>query len=154
VAAGLAPNYYLEPAAAAQPLQFGDTVGILAGSADPEGEVAMHAVAGAADLVGQGFGRGGQRVGVGHLEDGGDAAENGGARAGLQVFLVLGAGLAEVDLGVDDAGRRPVQSMISEAFGGVVEKSPRAAILPLRKAMSRRPTPSWLTTVPPFRMRS
>ena len=44
-------------------------------------------------------------LGVGHLEDAGDAAQHRGAAAGFEVFLVLGAGLAEMDLGVDDAGQ-------------------------------------------------
>ena len=48
---------------------------------------------------------GGQRVGVGHLEDGGHAPHHGGARAGLEIFLVLEPGLTEVHLGVDDAGQ-------------------------------------------------
>ena len=65
----------------------------------------MHAAAAAGDLVGQRLGGDGQRAGVGHLEDGGDAAHHGRARAGLEVFLVLGAGLAEMDLRVDHAGQ-------------------------------------------------
>ncbi len=60
---------------------------------------------GAADLVGKRLGRDGQRLGIGHFEDGGDAAHDRGAAAGFEVFLVLGAGLAEMHLGVDDAGQ-------------------------------------------------
>ena len=56
-------------------------------------------------LVGKRLGAGRQRVGVGHLEDGGDAAEHGGARAALEIFLVLQARLAEMHLAVDDAGQ-------------------------------------------------
>ena len=43
--------------------------------------------------------------GVGHLEHAGDAAQDGGAAAGLQIFLVLVAGLAEMHLAVDGAGQ-------------------------------------------------
>ena len=47
------------------------------------------------------------RVGVGvrHLEKGRDPAHGGAGRAGRQVFLVLKAGLAEMDLGIDHAGQ-------------------------------------------------
>ncbi len=61
--------------------------------------------AGAGELVGKRIGGNRQRVGVGHLEDGGDPAHDGGARTGLEVFLVFGAGLAEMHLRVDDAGQ-------------------------------------------------
>ena len=83
----------------------GKFVDILARAADVEGEIAEHAVGGAADLVGERFGRDGGGLGVRHLEDGGDAARDRGAAAGLEVFLVLGARLAEMHLAVDDAGQ-------------------------------------------------
>ena len=57
------------------------------------------------ELVGQRLGAGRGRIGVGHLEHGGHPAEHGRARAGLQIFLVFQAGLAEMHLGVDDAGQ-------------------------------------------------
>src|SRR3989442_5715114 len=41
---------------------------------------------------------------VRHLEDHGDAAARGGRRATRPVFLVLVAGGAEVDVGIDDSG--------------------------------------------------
>ena len=56
-------------------------------------------------LVGETFGGGRQRVGVGHLEDGGHSTHDGGAGAGLEIFLVGGAGFTEVYLTVDDAGQ-------------------------------------------------
>ena len=45
------------------------------------------------------------RRGVGHVEDRRDPAQRGGASAGFEVFLVLIAGLAEVNLAVDNAGQ-------------------------------------------------
>ena len=44
------------------------------------------------------------RRGVGHAHDGGEAARGGGVRAGGDGFLVRLAGLAEVDVDVDEAG--------------------------------------------------
>ena len=88
------------------------------GAADEEGEVAVHAAGGAGDLVGKRLGGDGQRIGVGHLEDGGDAAHDRGARAGLEVLLVLGAGLAEMDLGVDDAGEDVEAGAVDDLAGG------------------------------------
>ena len=56
-------------------------------------------------LVGQGFGGHRQGIGIGHLEDAGDAAHDGGAAAGLQILLVLGTRLAQMHLAVDHAGQ-------------------------------------------------
>ena len=75
------------------------------GAAHIEGVVGPHPVAGPGQLVGQGVRIGGGRLGVGHFEHGDDPAEGGGAGAGLQVFLPLQPRLAEMDLGVDDAGQ-------------------------------------------------
>ena len=109
----------------------------------------------ARDLVGKRLGGDRQRVGVGHLEDGGDAAHHRGARAGLEVFLVLGAGLAEMHLRVDDAGQ-DVQARCSRRprRPRAASIAPIAAMRPSRTPMSRRPTPSWLTTVPFRKTRS
>jgi hypothetical protein len=63
----------------------------------------MHAARRAPQLVVQRRRAHRQRVRVGHLEDGRDAAHHGGARAGLKVFLVLAARLAEMHLRVDHA---------------------------------------------------
>ena len=103
--AGGGAHEHLDPATAGQPLQLAQLVGVLVRAADVEGVVAVHAVLGAGQLVGQRLGRGRVRIGVRHLEDGGDAAQHRAARAGLQVFLPLHARLAEVHLGVDDAGQ-------------------------------------------------
>jgi hypothetical protein len=65
---------HLDPRRAGQPLEIGYVTGILPRAADPEREVAMHAVAAPPDLVDEGLGRRGLRVGVGHLEDGRDAS--------------------------------------------------------------------------------
>jgi hypothetical protein len=51
------------------------------GSADEEGEVAMHAPGSPANLVGKGRLGDGERVGVGHLEDRRDASHHRGAGA-------------------------------------------------------------------------
>ena len=81
---------------------------IVAGTAHPEREITMHAVVATADLVRQfSFARG-QRIGVRHLEDGGDPAHHGGAGPCLQIFFVLKPRLSEMHLGVDDA-RQDVQ---------------------------------------------
>ena len=65
----------------------------------------MHAVRRAPHLVGQGLGSHRQGIGIGHLEDAGDAAHDGGAAAGLQILLVLGTWLAQMHLAVDHAGQ-------------------------------------------------
>ena len=54
-------------------------------------------------------------LGVGHFEDAGDAAHDRGAAAGFEVFLVLGAGLAQMHLAVDDAGQ-DVQARAVDRF--------------------------------------
>ncbi len=101
--AGGRTHEHLDAGGAGQALKLADVGGVFLRAADEEGEVAMHAARGALDLVGErGFGDC-QRVGVGHLEDGRDAAHDGGERTRLEIFLVLGAGLAEMDLRVDDA---------------------------------------------------
>ena len=115
----------------------------------------MHAVMAALHLVGEGRLRDGQRVGVRHLEHGGDAAHHGAARAGLEVFLVGQAGLAEMHLGVDHAGQ-DVQAPAVDHLGRPTPAPDRRS----RRCGRRRrrcratPSPSWLTTVPAFRMTS
>ena len=97
------PMNTLTAAGARQPLEFAEVVGVLARGADIEGKVAMHAVVRALDLVGERRGGGGGRIGVGHLEHRGDAAEHRAARAGFQIFLVGQAGLAKMHVAVDHA---------------------------------------------------
>ena len=86
----------------------------------------MHAVAAARDLVGQRLGVRRGRIGVRHLEHCGDAAEHGGARAGLEILLLGQPGLAEMHLGVDDAGQH-VQALRLDhrAPGGAGEVADR-----------------------------
>ena len=105
-----------------------------------------------ADLVGERLGRDRQRVGVGHLEHRRDAAENGGARAGLEVLLVGQARLAEMHLAVDHAGQdmqpAAVDPLARRGRVEIADLGDLAVVTP----MSRRPAPSWLTTVAPARM--
>ena len=92
------PMNTLMPAARRQALQLRHVLGVLVRAADPEGEVAMHAVVAAPHLVGKRLGRRGLRVGVGHLEHRRDAAHDGGAGARFEILLVVEAGLAEMHL--------------------------------------------------------
>ena len=145
----------LTPAGARQPLELAELVGVLARGADIEGEVAMHAVMRALDLVGERRGRGRGRVGVRHLEHRRDAAQHRAARAGFEVFLVGEAGLAEMHMAVDHAR----QHMQAAAVDGLSRRGARQ-IADARRTGRRgcryraTPSPSWLTTVPPLRIRS
>ena len=96
---------HLDARRAGQALQLGHMFGVLMGAADPEGEIAVHAVQAARHLVGQGFRGRGERIGVRHFEHRRHPAQHGGARTGLQILLVGQAGLAEMHLRVDDAGQ-------------------------------------------------
>ncbi len=76
----------------------------------------------------------GDRVGVGHRVHGGEAAERGGARAGLDGLGVLAARLAQVGVQVDQAGQRDEPGGVDDL--GVVRASspvPIAAITPSRE---------------------
>ena len=101
--AGGGAHEHLDPGASGQALERGKLAGVLARAADEEGEIAMHAVMRARDLVGQRLRAGGGRTGVGHFEHRGDAAHDRAARAGFEILLVGQAGLAEMHLGVDHA---------------------------------------------------
>ena len=72
--AGGSAHEHLHGANTRQHFQFAQVLGVFARAADVEGEVAMHAVMAALDLVGNRRRRHGERVGIGHFEDGGDAA--------------------------------------------------------------------------------
>ena len=119
--AGGGAHEHLHRADAGQHFQFAEVLGVLARGAGIEGEIAMHAVMAAPDLVGDGLGRGRGRVGVRHLEHRGDAAEHGAARAGFEVLLVGEAGFAEMHVAVDDAGQQ-VQTL---AVDGLAGRGPR-----------------------------
>src|SRR5690606_4866156 len=68
-----------------------------------------HAVAGAADFVGERVCAGRRWPGVRHLEDGCDSAKHGGAASRFEILLLLQARLAEMNLRVDDT-RQNVQT--------------------------------------------
>ena len=63
-------------------------------------------------------GGGDRRLGVGHREDPAVAAGGGGAGAGLDVLLVLLAGGAQVDVGVEEGGEG-VQALGVDHLGAV-----------------------------------
>jgi hypothetical protein len=104
-------------------LQFRQMVDVLAGAADEEGEIAVHAVPGRLDLGGERLLGNRQRIGVRHLEHGGDAAHHGAARAGLEIFLVRQPGLAEMHLRVHHA-RQHMQPPAVDHLGGKVGVEP------------------------------
>ena len=91
---------------------------VFARAADVEGEIGEHAVARARHLVGERFGTRRQRLGVGHLEHGRDAARDRRPASRLQVFLVLEARLAKVHLRIDDAGEQ-MQTLGVDRLGGL-----------------------------------
>ena len=99
------PHEYFDARRALEPFQLRNLIDVLARAADIEGEVAEHAIARPRDLVGEPLGRRRQRLGVRHLEHGRDAAEDGAARARLEIFLVLESRLAEMHLRIDDTGQ-------------------------------------------------
>ena len=93
----------LTPAAPGSFSELRQLLDILPRGADEEGEVAIHAPAPAPHLIGERLSAHRRRLGVRHLEHGGDAAEHGRPAAGFQVLLVLEPRLAEMHLGIDDA---------------------------------------------------
>ena len=107
----------LDAGAARQSFQRAQFFGVCIRRTQEEGKIAPGPPFGAAQLVGQRRRR--IRVGrrVRHFEYGGDAALGSAAGSALQIFLVLQPRLAEVDLGVDDAGQ-DVQAGSIEPFGG------------------------------------
>ncbi|MGY2921516.1 hypothetical protein ACVWYP_007146 [Bradyrhizobium sp. USDA 3262] len=107
----------LTPAQPRGALELRQIPHVLAGAADEEREIAMHAMAAALDLVGERLFRDRQRIGVRHLEHGGDPAHHRAARAGLEVFLLGQPGLAEMHLGVHHAGQ-DVQALAVDHLAG------------------------------------
>jgi hypothetical protein len=81
----------------------------------------MHAAAAAGNLVGQSLRAHRRRLGVRHLEHRCDTAQNRRSAAGLQVFLVFEARLAEMHLRVDDAGEH-MQAGGVDAVAGLVRR--------------------------------
>ena len=115
--AGGRADEHLDAGAAGRAFQFRQILHVLAGTADEEGKIAMHAVTAALYLVGECRLGHGQRIGVRHFEHRGDAAHHGAARTGFEVFLVGLAGLAEMHLGVDHAGQ-DMQALAVDHLGG------------------------------------
>lgn len=108
-----------------------------------------------AHLVGQRLGADGERIGVRHLEDTGDAAHDGGAPTGLEVFLVLGPGLPQMHLAVHHAGE-DMEPLAVEDLPGM---DPGIASDPHDLAARNRHVAGagaarWLTTIPPLRIKS
>jgi hypothetical protein len=139
--AGGGAHEHLDPAAAGQPLQFAQLVGVLMRAADIEGVVAVHAAPGARQLVGQRLGRDRVGIGVRHLKHGRDAAEHRAARAGLQVFLPLHAGLAEMHLGVDDAGQDGQAARVEHLAGRGLAEVADVGDQPVAHPHVRQPAP-------------
>ena len=115
--AGGGTDEHLDAGATGRAFQFRQILNVLAGAADEEREIAMHAMMAALDLVGEGLLGDRQRIGVRHLEHRRDAAHHGAARAGLEIFLVGQARLAEMHLRVHHAGQ-DVQALAVDRLGG------------------------------------
>ena len=139
--AGRRSHENLDSGGARQALQLRNEFDVVRRAADPEREIAMHAMRRALDLVGQRLGRGRQWIGVRHLEHGRDAAERGPARPRLQILLMVSPGSRKCTCVSMTPGRmvRPPASMVSPALAR--ERSPMETILPARTPMSRTPTP-------------
>ncbi len=105
----------LDAAHAGEPFEAFERVDIVGRRADIESVVAMHAPLRALQLVGKRLRARGRRFRVRHFEDGGDAAENGRARARLEIFLVLQSRLAEMHLRVDHPGQHMKPAHIEHA---------------------------------------
>jgi hypothetical protein len=77
----------------------------------------VHAVGASRDLGLEGFARGGEGIGVGHFEHARHATHDRRKGARFEVFLVGQARLAEMNLGVDDAGQ-DMKALAVNGFGG------------------------------------
>ena len=102
---GRAAHEELDAGHAGEPLEFGQTVHVLRRRAHEEAVVDPGAARRPRELVAQRRLVGRRGVGVRHLQEGGDAPEQGGAAPALQILLVGEARLAEVDLGVNRPGQ-------------------------------------------------
>jgi hypothetical protein len=107
----------LDAAATWQTLEFAQGADVFVRGADVEAVVAVHPPPGPRQLVEQGFGIGRGRVGVGHLEHRGHASEHRRPGAGFEILLPFEAGLAKVNLAVDDAGQDGQASRIHHRVG-------------------------------------
>ena len=119
----------------------GSSLRVLARAADEEGEIAVHVVMGAGDLVRERRGAGGQGIGVRHLEHRRDPAHDRAQRAGNEIFLMREAGVAEMHLAVDHAGQHvqppAIHGLRGRRPGQVADGGDRG-----RPAMARSRTPS------------
>ncbi len=115
--AGGGADEYFHAGATWRAFQFRQILNVLAGAADEERKIAMHAVTAALHLVGEGGFRDGQRIGVRHLEHRGDPAHHGTARSGFKIFLMRLARLAEMHLRIHHAGQ-DVQALAVDRLGG------------------------------------
>ena len=104
----------LDAAAAGQLLELVQRGGVFSRRPEVKGEITVHAGLRTAQLVCQGVRRCGGGPGIRHFKHGSYAAHHGGAAAGVKILLVLKAGLAEMDVGIDDAG----QDMQAAAIDG------------------------------------
>ena len=116
--AGRGADEHLDPGAAGRAFEFRQILNVLARAADEEGEIAMHAMAAAPDLVGEGLLRHRQRIGVRHLEHRRHPAHDRAARTGLQILLVRQPRLAEMHLRVHHAGQ-DVQPLAVDDLGRI-----------------------------------
>ncbi len=124
--AGGRADEHLDAGATGRALQFRQIGHVVAGAADEEREIAMHAVTARLHLGGKSRFGDRQRIGVRHFEHRGDAAHHGAARTGFQVFLVGQARLAEMHLRVHHAGQ-DVQALAVDHLGrrGLPERTDR-----------------------------
>ena len=84
-------------------VELAQLVEVVVGGAREEGVVDVHALDGHSLLVAECLEGGGLRLGVGHVEDGGDASIGGSTALALHGGFVGEPWLAEVYVGVDDA---------------------------------------------------
>ncbi len=104
-AAGRRAHEDLHAGAARHQFGLGERVDILFRGPDEEGVIDPGAAFGAIQLVLDVPRVECVGIGVRHLEDRGHAAERGTGRAGFEIFLMGEAGLPEMHLGIDGAGK-------------------------------------------------
>ena len=66
--------------------------------------------------------------------------------------LCVEAGLAEMDLGVDDAGQDVEAAAVDDLAGGRADRSPMGGDAAVADADVAAASPSWLTTVPSLKI--
>ena len=116
--AGRRTDEYLDAGTAGRPLQFRQISHILAGTADKEGKIAMHAVTAALQLVGEGLRVDGQGIGVRHFEHGRHATHHRAARPGFEILLMGQARFTKMHLRIHHAGQDVQASTIDDLSRG------------------------------------